>query len=109
MFCQECQTFGTPKMVKPGSDGLASFMRVLFPFNVIHYIWRVLFQYKACRNCGSRDLIPEGEVDDMHLGRIIGGKDYVDEKLRNGEEVIRPRNIEVPENKIKSNQSSEEW
>ena len=88
MFCQGCKTFGTPKRILGGSGGLGNFLKLFFPFNLIHYIWSRLASYKACRKCGGRNLIPEKDVDDNMLGMIVGGKDYVENRLREGKKAL---------------------
>lgn len=68
VVCGSCGTRGTPKTVTKGSFLLELFLFLCFFIpGLLYAIWRSTTKHKACRTCGSPNLVPA----DSPIGREI--------------------------------------
>jgi len=59
MICAVCGTRGKPKRKTKGSIIIEIILWILIIIpGLIYSIWRHTSRYKACRTCGSADIIP---------------------------------------------------
>ena len=59
IICRNCGTLGTPKSRTPGNFGIELLLWLLFILpGVIYSVWRLASIHKACRKCGSKELVP---------------------------------------------------
>ena len=72
-ICSNCGTVGTPKSVTRGSILIEIVLWLCFIIpGVIYSIWRLTTRAKACRSCGSTNMVPLDSPMGKKLQRDFG-------------------------------------
>ncbi len=59
LICANCGTIGKPKTVTKGSIATEIVLWLLFIVpGVLYSLWRLTTRAKACRSCGSENMLP---------------------------------------------------
>ena len=82
LICTNCGSEGTPKTVHPGSLFAEIILWIFFLLpGLIYSTWRFINIHKACKVCGSQNLVPS----DSPVGKKLK-KDFEQSSLIEGEE-----------------------
>lgn len=75
-ICRSCGATGNPKSVTPGHFLIEVLLWCCFLVpGLIYSIWRVSKRHKACRSCGSRELVPvDSPIGKKLLAELSVGK-----------------------------------
>ena len=93
MFCVRCNDYGAPKMKKRGSDKLAVFAWLCFPFGLPYTIWRMASKYPVCPYCENRALVDA----DSPAGKRLMSIKIGEKQESNVSEVAPPKPVPTPE------------